>query len=186
MSSATRRASASVVPRNGPIHVAVSRTYSTWSSAWRVPLMNVTAERSGHSPCAATTSSAPRPFWIVITVALGRRPSSVAASGSRSVPLHARIASSVSSGRRNGSAVAASSAVKSERPETRRPFSRSAVACSSRRVSTVTSATWARCPARSEPIAPAPATTTFITPAAESNAPGASARARPSGRRAGR
>ena len=36
--------------------------------------MNVTEERSGQSPCAATTSSAPSPFWIVITVAPGERP----------------------------------------------------------------------------------------------------------------
>ena len=42
ISSATSRASAGVVARYGPIQVAVSRTYSTSVSEWRVPLMNVT------------------------------------------------------------------------------------------------------------------------------------------------
>src|SRR4051795_3865559 len=125
--------------------------------------MNVTADRSGHSPCAATISSAPSPFWIVITVAPASAPSSCAASGSRSVLLHARIASSASAGSVAGSAVASSRAVKSPRPETRSPCSRNAAACSSRRVSTVTSATCARCAARREPIEPAPAITTRVT-----------------------
>src|SRR3954468_1383233 len=125
--------------------------------------MKVTAERSGHAPCAATISSAPSPFWIVITVAPASVPLRPAASGSRSVPLQARIASSASPGSAAGSAVASSRAVKSPRPETRSPCSRSAAACSSRRVSTVTSATCARWAARREPIEPAPATTTRVT-----------------------
>ena len=37
----------------GPIHVSVSRMYSTCVSECRVPLMNVTAESSGQSPWAA-------------------------------------------------------------------------------------------------------------------------------------
>ena len=71
ISAATR---ARVVRRraaDGPIHVAVSRTYSTCVSPWRVPLMNVTAESSGQAPCAPTISSAPSPFCTVITVAAG-------------------------------------------------------------------------------------------------------------------
>ena len=42
ISSATACASAGVVPRAGPIQVAVSSTYSTCVSSCRVPLMNVT------------------------------------------------------------------------------------------------------------------------------------------------
>src|SRR6266550_2334613 len=125
--------------------------------------MNVTAERSGHPPCVATISSAPSPFWIVITVAPASVPSRRATSASRSVLLQARIASSAAAGSAAGSAVASSRAVKSPRPETRRPCSRKAAACSSRRVSTVTSATCARCAAKREPIEPAPATTTRVT-----------------------
>ncbi len=141
--SATARASASVVPRFGPIHVSVSSTYSTCASPCRVPLMNVTDERSGQSPWAPTISSAPRPFWIVITVAPAKRPASRAATGSRSVPLQATITSS-GSGSASGSAAAVTCAVKSARPETRRPCSLSARACSSRRVRIETSATRAR------------------------------------------
>ena len=89
MSSATASASASVVPRYGPIHVAVSSTYWTWSSAWRVPLMNVTAERIGQLPRTATTSSAPRPFCTVMSVAPAKRPASSSDRRSRSPPLHA-------------------------------------------------------------------------------------------------
>ena len=48
--------------------------YSTWVSAWRVPLMNVTAEISGQSPWRPTISSAPRPFCTVITAASGQWP----------------------------------------------------------------------------------------------------------------
>ena len=71
-SAATVRASAGVVPRDGPTHVAVSSTYSTCVSEWRVPLMNVTLESSRHSPWRATISSAPIPFCTVITVASGQ------------------------------------------------------------------------------------------------------------------
>ena len=53
MSTATASASAGDVSREGPIHVAVSRMYSTCVSAWRVPLMNVTEERIGHDAVRA-------------------------------------------------------------------------------------------------------------------------------------
>ena len=168
INSATDSASAGVVSRYGPIQVAVSSTYSTCESSCRVPLMKVTAERSGHAPCAATTSSAPSPFCAVMTVAFAKRPASDAASGSRSPPLHARITRSASPSSA-GSVEATTRAVKSERPETRRPCSFSVRACSSRRVSTATSATRARCAAKRLPIVPAPATTILI---------GASTRAR--------
>ena len=56
----------------GPSHVSVSRMYSTWSSACRVPLMKVTAETSCHGPWRRAISSAPRPFCTVITVAAGQ------------------------------------------------------------------------------------------------------------------
>ena len=38
------------VRAHGPIQVAVSSSYSTWQSEWRIPLMKVTAEMIGHSP----------------------------------------------------------------------------------------------------------------------------------------
>jgi hypothetical protein len=46
--------------------------YSTWVSECFVPDMNVTAEISGHSPCACTTRSAPSPLRTVITAAFGQ------------------------------------------------------------------------------------------------------------------
>ena len=61
-----------------------------------VPLMNVTAERSGQSPCPRTSSSAPRPFWIVITVADGQPPRERAAAASTPVVFVARTARSQS------------------------------------------------------------------------------------------
>ena len=67
--------------------------------------MNVTAERSGQSPCARTSSSAPRPFWIVIRVAPGNRPASAAAASSSWVAFVARMPRS-KSGSSAGSAVA--------------------------------------------------------------------------------
>ena len=70
--SATASASAWLVSRIGPIHVAVSRMYSTCSSEWRVPLMKVTDASIGQEPCAPTISHAPRPFCTVITVAAGK------------------------------------------------------------------------------------------------------------------
>ena len=131
------------VSENGPSHVSVSSSYSTWSSAWRTPLMNVTAEMSGRSPCARTISSAPSPFWIVITVADGTWPASRAAAASTSVAFVARMTRSAS-GRADSSAVARRAAVKSLLPETRRPLDVSASAWSGRRVSTQVSATRAR------------------------------------------
>ena len=84
--------------------------------------MNVTAEISGQAPCARTISSAPRPFWIVITVAPGNRPASCDAAASRSVAFVARIPRSNSSSR-SASAVAARVAVNSLFPETLSPRS---------------------------------------------------------------
>src|SRR5881628_849133 len=52
--------------------------------------MNVTAETSGQSPLRATSSSAPSPFWIVITVAPAMRPASRSAAVSTSVAFVAR------------------------------------------------------------------------------------------------
>ena len=132
--------------RYGPIQVSVSSSYSMWLSVWRTPLMNVTAETSGQSPCRATSSSAPRPFWIVITVAPAMRPASRSAAASTSVAFVARMTRSAS-----GSPAASSAAVTRETrsllPLMRRPLRTSASACSGRRVSTETSATCARCPA---------------------------------------
>ena len=54
----------------------MSRMYSTCVSSWRVPLMNVTPETSGQSPCLRTICSAPSPFCTVTTVAPGKRPAS--------------------------------------------------------------------------------------------------------------
>ena len=82
----------SAVPAKGPSQVSVSSSYSTCVSPWRTPLMNVTAESSGQPPCARTSSSAPRPFWIVISVAPGKRPASAAAASSSWVAFVARIA----------------------------------------------------------------------------------------------
>ena len=105
--------------------------------------MKVTAESSGQSPWAPTTSSAPSPFCTVISVAPAKWPPSRRATASRSVPLQATITSS-GSGNAAGSLAATTREMKSPRPEMRRPSSFSARACSSRRVSTDTSATRAR------------------------------------------
>ena len=102
--------------------------------------MNVTPETIGQSPWLRTTSSAPRPFWTVTIVASAKRPSSAVTAASRPVPFVATIATS-NAGIAAGSAVAWTAVSKSARPETRRPRSSSACACSSRRVSTQTSAT---------------------------------------------
>ena len=109
--------------------------YSTCVSECFVPLMNVTAEISGHAPCVRMISSAPRPFCTVITVAPGKWPSSVAAAASSSVVFVATITRS-GSGSSRGSAAAVTRAVKSWRPETRNPSRLSTSACSARRVST--------------------------------------------------
>ena len=98
--------------------------YSTCVSAWRVPLMNVTAERSGQSPWRATTSSAPSPFCTVITVAPGQRPASRA--GRLEVGALARDDHEVGSGSSAGSVAARTRDVKSARPLTRIPSRSSA------------------------------------------------------------
>jgi hypothetical protein len=114
--------------------------YSTWVSAWRVPLMKVTAETSGQRPCAPTIASAPSPFCTVITVAPANADSSRVATASRSTPLHATMTRS-GSGSACGSVDARTRAVWPPRPLTRSPSRSSAAACSSRRVSTDTSQT---------------------------------------------
>ena len=68
--------------------------YSTCVSEWRVPLMNVTPETIGQSPCARTTSSAPIPLRTVTTVASGNRPSSARAAASSPDAFVATIATS--------------------------------------------------------------------------------------------
>ena len=65
--------------------------YSTCVSSCRVPLMNVTAEMIGQSPWPRTISSAPSPFSVVIIVASGKWPSSVAAAASSPGALVARM-----------------------------------------------------------------------------------------------
>ena len=65
--------------------------YSTCVSEWRVPLMNVTAEMTRRP---GNASSAPRPFWTVITAAPGQWPASRAAAASSSVVFVATIARS--------------------------------------------------------------------------------------------
>src|SRR5205085_485138 len=72
-------------------------------------------------------------------------------------------------GRAAGSVAARTRVTKSWRPETLRPSAFRAWACSSRRVSTDTSATRPRCPAKRLPITPAPTTQTRST--ASSSAP---------------
>ena len=114
--------------------------YSTCVSSCRVPLMKVTPETSGQSPCLRTICSAPRPFWIVTTVASGKRPASERAASSSPVAFVATIATSIS-GSSAGSSVAWSLPVNSARPVTSSPSASSARACSGRRVSTQTSAT---------------------------------------------
>ena len=117
-----------------------------WVSAWRTPLMNVTAETSGQSPCRATSSSAPRPFWIVITVAPAMRPGE---------PLGRRLDlgrlrredDEVGLGQPGRVVGRGDARDRSLLPLMRRPSRTSASACSGRRVSTDTSATCARCPA---------------------------------------
>ena len=89
--------------------------YSTWVSECRVPLMNVTAEMIGQSPWARTTSSAPRPLSVVIIVASGKWPSSVAAAASRPGALVATIPSS-NGGSSAGSSDAVIRAWRSLRP----------------------------------------------------------------------
>ena len=127
----------------GPSHVSVSRMYSTCVSEWRVPLMNVTAETIGQSPCLRTTSSAPMPLSTVITVASGKRPSSASVAASRPDAFVATMATS-NGGSSAGSAVAVTRAWRSFFPLTRRPSPFNAAACSLRRVSTETSQTRAR------------------------------------------
>ena len=77
--------------------------YSTSVSECFVPDMNVTAETSGQSPCARTTSSAPRPLSVVISIASGNRPSREAAASSRPFAFVAMIP------RSNGSSSSGSS-----------------------------------------------------------------------------
>ena len=159
MSRDTSSTSSSGVSSYGPSQVGVSSTYSTSVSECRVPLMKVIAEMSGHGPYRRTISSAPRPFWTVISVASGKCPSIADATASRSVPLHAMIPRS-KAGRPAGSTLASTCASRSLRPVMRKPRSFSASACSRRRVKTETSATCARCPAKRLPIVPAPITQT--------------------------
>ena len=109
-----------------------------------MPLMNVTADSSGQSPCAATISSAPSPFCTVISVAPEKCPASRAARrrgrcpctrGSRGLRRAARRV--VGRGDARGEVGAARDAQALARSSAR--------ACSARRVSTETSATRARC-----------------------------------------
>src|SRR5918992_5957619 len=144
--------------------------YSTCVSECFVPLMKVTPETIGHDPCSRTISSAPSPFRTVATVACGKRPSSAFAAGRSPAAFVATIARSNGS-RASGSLAAVTRACRSLLPLTRRPSRFSASACSRRRVSTETSHTWARCPAKRLPITPAPTMQTrSITPGLVSRA----------------
>ena len=101
--------------------------YSTWVSEWRVPLMNVTAEMTSRR--ARKASSAPRPFWTVID----RRAGPVAGEPRRSGFELGRLRRDdrrSGSGSSDGSVAACTVVTKSLRPETRRPCSFSARACS--------------------------------------------------------
>ena len=118
----------------GPSHVSVSRMYSTCVSSCRVPLMKVTAEMIGQSPWSRTISSAPRPFSVVIIVASGKWPSSVAAAASRPGSLRREDAEVE---RRDLGRVAGRPSPtpgRSLRPLIRSPRALSASACSWRRV----------------------------------------------------
>src|SRR5262245_12705300 len=138
--------------------------YSTWVSECRVPLRNVPPETIGHAPCERTTSSAPIPLRTVTTVASENRPARARAAGSSPEAFVATIATS-NAGSASGSSLAVTRAWWSDLPVTRSPCSFSASACSRRRVSTETSHTRARCPAKRLPITPAPTMQTrSITP----------------------
>ena len=125
-----------------------------------MPDMNVTAETSGQSPWARTTSSAPSPLSVVISGASGKRPSSDAAASSSPPAFVATMPRSNGSSSSGIAPRPCTSAWRSLRPVTRSPSRLSASACSRRRVSTETSATWARWPANRLPITPAPITQT--------------------------
>src|SRR5574337_1074179 len=136
--------------------------YSTCVSECFVPLMKVTPETIGQSPCARTPSSPPIPFRTVTTVAPGKRPSSDCAAASRPVAFVATIATS-NGGSWSGSLVAVTRASRSLLPLTRRPSRSRASACSRRRVRTETSQTCARWPANRLPMTPAPTMQTRST-----------------------
>ncbi len=106
--------------------------------------MNVTAETSGQSPWPAKISSAPRPFWTVMTAAPSKQPTRAHAAASTPVAFVATITRSGSPISRTA-CVALTRSVKSPfRPVTRSPSCSSAHACSGRRASTETSHTRAR------------------------------------------
>src|SRR5919204_647894 len=67
--------------------------YSTSVSECFVPLMKVTAEIRRHEPRSAKASSAPSPFWTVITAVLGQCPESRSAAEPSSVVFTATITS---------------------------------------------------------------------------------------------
>src|SRR5207244_11982822 len=104
-------ASAKGAPAYGLSHVSVSRMYSTCVSECFVPDMNVTAESTGQSPYRPTTSSAPRPFWTVITAAFDQRPARADAASSRPVAFVATITRS-GPARSDGEAPAATDGTK--------------------------------------------------------------------------
>ena len=148
----------------GPSHVSVSRMYSTCVSECFVPLMNVTPETIGHSPCSRTTSSAPIPLSTVIDRRFGKR--ALERPRGRSQPGRLRRDDRDVERRELRRVVGRAHArLRRSCPLTRSPSRFSASACSRRRVSTDTSHTQARCPAKRLPITPAPTMQTLsITP----------------------
>ena len=133
------------------------------SSAWRVPLMNVTDGEQ--RPVAVRADDLLRAEPV-----LHRHHRRAGEAAARRAGERLEVACPCTRGSRARAPAAPPDrwrgrrrAVKSARPETRRPCSFSARACSSRRVSTDTSATRARCPASRLPIVPAPATQTRVT-----------------------
>ena len=160
-----RRRPRGVVPRAGPIHVAVSSTYSTCVSAWRVPLMNVT--RGEQRPVAVRADDLVGADPVLHGHQRRVRP--VALRAARRLrrgrcPCRRRSRARAPAARR-GSVAAVTRPTKSARPLTRRPclVERARVLLAARR------APRPRRPARGGaakrlPITPAPATQTRVTP----------------------
>ena len=105
--------------------------------------LKVTLETIGQAPRLATISSAPSPFWMVKTTASVKRPAMESATAPTCIALVAMtIRSGV--GIAETSVVASSFVLISDLPDTVSPRSFSSAACSGRRTSTETSATWPR------------------------------------------
>src|SRR5581483_10586589 len=144
---------------NGPIQVAVSSSYCTCVSLWRVPLMNVVPRITCPLVCSAIISSLPKPFCAESTAPRSNLCPIGAIDSSTCVALVATIPKP-HSGNSSGSVVAFSETWKSCLPDTLNPSLFSARACSARRTNAHTSTTRARCAAYKLPMAPHPTTQT--------------------------